>query len=187
MVLWIIGHTVRQNGEPAYSPAECYENGSAAALGIPFSEMRDLLLRDPFPMPLLLVTAFCDCKNILRLPYVLCYDGVKSSWEETKACVPSDWPSEKKVLHYAATDKDQKAYEFTRTGGIFTRGLCNTSPRKHIPLGERSRLIQEGMDTYFARYEKLHPGTRLEQKHQVYSSHKQDLDDIRPFRRLGLC
>lgn len=185
-MLYIAGHTTRQNGEPVYLPANCYEGGpQTAAPGVPFSEMRFLLLKDPLPMPLLFISDFCDAGNVLRLPYVLRYDGAKSYWEETNDCLPSDWPIDKTILHYAAADRDQKAHEFTTIGGIFTREFCNISPRKHVSLGERSRLMQKGMDTYFNEYERLNPGMRPEQKHQVYSSHKQDLDDIRPFKRLG--
>lgn len=184
-MLYIGGHTTRQNGEPVYLPADCYEAGpQTVALGLPFSEMRDLLLKDSLPRPLLLVTDFCDGGNVLRLPYVLCYDSAESYWKETNDCVPSDWPSEKTILHYAAADKDREAHEFTTIGGIFTREFCNISPRKHMSLAERSRSIRNGMDTYFNEYE-LDRGIRLEQKHQVYSSHKLDLNDVRPLKRLG--
>lgn len=187
-IVYLIGHTMRlDNGEFVYLPAECFKNGPQRPMGIPYSEMRDLILKDPNPAPLLFVGDFCNCINILRLPYVLCHDGANSSWKEVEGCTPSSWPSNKVVLHFAATSVDQLAHEFESSGGIFTRQFCNISPRQSITLGERSRLIQGWMDAFFNDYEVLNPGKRLAQQHQVYSSHKQDLNDTRLFRHMGFC
>ncbi|KAF8603384.1 hypothetical protein BDV93DRAFT_169786 [Ceratobasidium sp. AG-I] len=173
-IIYLIGHTTRlDNGELTYLSAECFENGPQTPMGVPFFEMRDLLMKDPNPAPLLLASDFCNGTNFLGLPFVLRHNGTDSYWEEVKGCTPGSWPSHKVVLHFTATSVDQMAHEFESAGGIFTREFCNISPLKGITLGDRSRSIQEGMDKFFDEYEKLKPGKRPTQQHQVYSSHKQ--------------
>ncbi|KAF8603386.1 hypothetical protein BDV93DRAFT_169908 [Ceratobasidium sp. AG-I] len=88
---------------------------------ISFSEIRRLLLEDPNPKPLLLVTDFCDCDNILGLPYVLDDDGANAGWTETEAYRPGGWANEKKMLQFAATEPEREAYDFQSTGGIYSR------------------------------------------------------------------
>ncbi|KAF8603383.1 hypothetical protein BDV93DRAFT_523440 [Ceratobasidium sp. AG-I] len=149
--------------------------------------MSRLISIDPKPEPLLLVTDICYCTNILRLPYVLRHEDGGSFWEETGDCAPSEWPSNKRMLHFAATSEGQTAHEFKSTGGIFTREFGNIPPRARVTLATRSKSIQEGMDAFFVKYEKGKPGEHIVQQHQVFSSHKYDLDNKKLFHDLGFC
>lgn len=184
-IIYLLGHAMRpEDGEPIYLPAECCENWSQAATGIPFSELRDLALIDPNPRPLLLVTDFCECANLLGLPYMLCHNSAGWYWEETKAYPSSEWPDNKEVLHFAGADVNQMSYEFHTSGGIFTREFCNISPRKAMSLWERSQGIQKQMDSFFDKLQDLNKA-RPVQQHRVYSSHKKDLNDKHTFKSMG--
>lgn len=120
-VVFFVGHTIPLPGGPAYVPADSSGHGPQVPIdALYFSEMRQSMLMDPNPSPLLLVTDFCDCDNILGLPYVLRRKGNTGYWEETGCCVPSEWPQHKEMLHFAATSTGESAHEFESTGGIFT-------------------------------------------------------------------
>lgn len=183
-IFYFIGHTKRSS-----SGKECYyltaDWRNITPQGIPFLVIRQMLLEDQNPAPLLLITDFCDCDNILGLPYVLCDDGVKAHWKPTEASNPLDWVGGEEVLHFAATEVGEVAYEFQSTGGIFTREFCNISPGKKMTLVAKSREIQGRMNVFFREYQVLNPGTPLlQQQHRIYSSHELDLNDANVLRRF---
>lgn len=175
-VIYFAGHVENCNNELYYLSADL---GYIKPRGISFSEIRELLLEDSTPRPLLLITDFCECENILRLPYVLFDDGVNAHWEEIKACDPLSWATEKQMLHFAATDVGQAAQEFKSTGGLFTNKFCKIPPHEEMTLLERSRDIQMRMDRFLKEYAAMKGSeVPIVQQHRIYSSHKLDLTDV---------
>ncbi|KAG8722954.1 hypothetical protein FRC09_005390 [Ceratobasidium sp. 395] len=190
-LVYVNGHTDTINGELVYLPADCSDGSSVLPTsGIPFMTMREWLADAEDLMSLVIVTDICKCTNIFGLPFMAKKIEGVWKWTRTKECSSNDtlnrWTGTK-MLHFASTSQGEDAQEFTRVGGIYTRGFSNVGPHDNVALGKRLDVIQDHMDTFFLQWTKIDGKPRLKQHHRVYSSFQPSFDDTNVFEIMGIC
>ncbi|KAJ1303917.1 hypothetical protein OPQ81_008328 [Rhizoctonia solani] len=177
--IYVSGHTDSSGGERFYLPSDCVVNGSYdSSRVIPYSEFRDKLLLEHHQEPIILVTDFCNCNNIMELPYVYSYENGKVICATTEYYTGADWDSVDAV-QFAATSPDQLGGFLFAWLHIQPRALHNVPLDKKLSLEKTVEHIQVRMDELLAPESKLYPS----QNHRVYASRKFDGNDF--FGALG--
>ncbi|KAG8736120.1 hypothetical protein FRC12_017762, partial [Ceratobasidium sp. 428] len=120
------------------------------------------------------------------------YEGEKREdgtwdWKETGISSDSDRWDDKRILHFASTTPAMESYDFPSAGGIYTREFYNVAPvDSDTTFGMRLDRIQTMVGKYLKEYASMRNEEPLEQRHQVYSSHKLDFNDTSIFKTMNL-
>lgn len=132
------------------------------------------------PTQRFLLTDFCFSDNFNNLRYVLEINDTPR-WVQSPDWNPAaNLYDVDTLVHFAAGSPDQRAHEFSFTGGFFSQGFCKSmrEPRTLATLLETVRNhVEESMH--------LHKLDESLQVPQIYSSHPLDLNDANIMKMFG--